>query len=112
VRPAVSVGFGQGLSNGGDHCLPFSLPVVHPVDSKPPVLEDLFDFDQFSGNTLSVEPTGSLSHNDDFFGTAFFGSGSISDYSGFPDGFDAKFSDMQSASGAPFGCDEVLAADN
>jgi len=110
--PAVSVGFGQGLSNGGDHCLPFSLPVVHPVDSKPPVLEDLFDFDQFSGNTLSVEPTVSLSHNDDFFGTAFFGSGSISDYSGFPDGFDAKFSDMQSASGAPFGCDEALAADN
>ncbi|KAF2997666.1 transcription factor that binds to CRE motif [Curvularia kusanoi] len=81
-------------------------------DSKPPVLEDLFDFDQFSGNTLSVEPTVSLSHNDDFFGTAFFGSGSISDYSGFPDGFDAKFSDMQSASGAPFGCDEALAADN
>ncbi|KAL1649050.1 transcription factor that binds to CRE motif [Didymella pomorum] len=76
-------------------------------DSKPVVLDNLFDFDQFP-----EEPTVSLAHNDDFFGSAFFGSGSTSDYSGLPDGFDAKFSDMQSASGAPFGCDGALAADN
>jgi transcriptional activator HAC1 len=103
----VSVNFGQGLPNGGDPCLSYSLQPLCSVDSKPVVLDNLFDFDQFP-----EEPTVSLAHNDDFFGSAFFGSGSTSDYSGLPDGFDAKFSDMQSASGAPFGCDGALAADN
>ncbi|KAJ4324701.1 transcription factor that binds to CRE motif [Neodidymelliopsis sp. IMI 364377] len=81
-------------------------------DEKPVVLDNLFDFDQFPEGSLSVEPSTGLAHHDDFFGTAFFGSGSASNYHSLPDGFDAKFSDMQSASGAPFGCDEALAADN
>ncbi|KAL1594140.1 transcription factor that binds to CRE motif [Nothophoma quercina] len=80
-----------------------------PVDTKPAVLDSLFDF---SGFPDSGESNLSLSHDDDFFGTAFFGTGSTSNYSGLPDGFDANCSDMQSASGAPFGCDEALAADN
>lgn len=112
MRPAVSVGFGQGLPHGGDPCLSYSLQPLHSVDSKPSVLDNLFDFDQFPENSLSAESSVSLAHSDDFFGTAFFGTGSTSDYSGLPDGFDAKFSDMQSASGAPFGCDGALAADN
>ncbi|KAF9696915.1 hypothetical protein EKO04_005059 [Ascochyta lentis] len=80
-------------------------------DEKPVILDNLFDFDQFPEGSLSVEPSTGLAHHDDFFGADFFGSGSTSNYHGLPDGFDAKFSDMQSASGAPFGCDEALAAD-
>jgi transcriptional activator HAC1 len=108
----VSVGFGHGLPHGGDPCLSYSLQPLHSVDEKPVVLDNLFDFDQFPEGSLSVEPSTGLAHHDDFFGTAFFGSGSASNYHSLPDGFDAKFSDMQSASGAPFGCDEALAADN
>ncbi|KZM27152.1 sequence-specific DNA binding [Ascochyta rabiei] len=81
-------------------------------DEKPVVLDNLFDFDQFPEGSLSVEPSTGMAHHDDFFGAGFFGSSSTSNYHGLSDGFDAKFSDMQSASGAPFGCDEVLAADN
>ncbi|XPS73888.1 transcription factor that binds to CRE motif, variant 2 [Ascochyta lentis] len=109
--PAVSVGFGHGLPHGGDPCLSYSLQPLHPVDEKPVILDNLFDFDQFPEGSLSVEPSTGLAHHDDFFGADFFGSGSTSNYHGLPDGFDAKFSDMQSASGAPFGCDEALAAD-
>jgi transcriptional activator HAC1 len=108
----VSVGFGPGLPHGGDPCLPYSLSTISPVDTKPAVLDSLFDFDQFPEGSFSEESNTGLALNDDFFGKAFFGTGSISNYSGLPDGFDAKFSDMQSASGAPFGCDEALAADN
>jgi transcriptional activator HAC1 len=108
----VSIDFGHDLPHGGDSCLSYPLQPLHPVDAKPVVLDNLFDFDQFPEGSLSVEPSTGLALHDDFFGSEFLGSGSTSNYHSLSDGFDAKFSDMQSASGAPFGCDEALAADN
>jgi transcriptional activator HAC1 len=59
-----------------------------------------------------MEPSFGLADSHvDLFGSTLFGHGSHSASFGFPDGFDAKFSDLQSASGAPYGCDEALAAE-
>ncbi|KAH7380663.1 hypothetical protein BKA66DRAFT_442208 [Pyrenochaeta sp. MPI-SDFR-AT-0127] len=85
-------------------------------DEKPVVLDNLFDFDQFpegSSTAPSMEPTTGLadSCSVDFFGSALFSHGSSSIPYGFPDGFDAKFSDLQSASGATYVSDEALAAE-
>ncbi|KAJ4377635.1 transcription factor that binds to CRE motif [Neocucurbitaria cava] len=85
-------------------------------DEKPVVLDNLFDFDQFpegSPSAACVEPTTGLADPSsvDFFGSALFGHSSSSIPYGFPDGFDAKFSDLQSASGATIVSDEVLAAE-
>lgn len=86
------------------------------IDEKPVVLDNLFDFDQFPEGTSTatcLEPTISMADPSsvDFFGSALFGHSSSSNPYGFPDGFDAKFSDLQSASGATFVSDEVLAAE-
>jgi transcriptional activator HAC1 len=116
--PAVSVGFGfnTGLSLspvGGDVGLPHFVQPHAPVDDKPVVIDSLFDFDQFpDGSPASVEPDfGLVDSHVDFFGSTFLGHGPHSAAFGFPDSFDAKFSDLQSASGAPYGSDEALAAE-
>ena len=115
MRPAVSVGFGaSGLSSvGGDLGLSHFVPTHAPVDEKPVVLDNLFDFDQFpEGSSASMEPSfGMADHHVDIFGSALFGPGSHSASFGFPDSFDAKFSDLQSASGATYVSDEALAAE-
>ena len=117
VRPAVSVDFGHGLPlTSGDLGLSYTLQPHAPVDEKPVVLDNLFDFDQFpegSPTTACMEPTTGLADSSsvDFFGSALFGHNSTSIPYGFPDGFDAKFSDLQSASGATYVSDEVLAAE-
>lgn len=117
MRPAVSVDFGDHLAlSGGDLGLPYTLQPHAPVDEKPVVLDNLFDFDQFpegSPMAASAEPTIGLADPSsvDFFGSALFGHSSMSNPFGFPDGFDAKFSDLQSASGATFVSDEALAAE-
>lgn len=117
MRPAVSVDFRNGLPlAGGDLGLSYTLQPHAPVDEKPVVLDNLFDFDQFpegSTTATSMEPTISMADPSsvDFFGSALFCPGSVSNPYGFPDGFDAKFSDLQSASGATFVSDEALAAE-
>lgn len=117
MRPAVSVDFGHGLTlAGGDLGLSYTLPPHAPVDEKPVVLDNLFDFDQFpegSTTAASMEPTIGLADPCavDFFGSALFSHGSSAISYGFPDGFDAKFSDLQSASGATYVSDEALAAE-
>ena len=108
----MSVDFGQGLTlAGGDLGLSYALPPHAPVDDKPVVLDTLFDFDQFpegSTTSASMEPTIGLADSSaDFFGSSLFASNPYS----FADGFDAKFSDLQSASGATFVSDEALAAE-
>ncbi|CAO2647769.1 Nn.00g086910.m01.CDS01 [Neocucurbitaria sp. VM-36] len=85
-------------------------------DEKPVVIDNLFDFDQFpegSPTTACMESTTGLADPSsvDFFGSALFSPNSSSLPYGFPDGFDAKFSDLQSASGATYVSDEVLAAE-
>jgi len=113
----VSVDFGHGLAlAGGDLGLSYSLQPNAPVDEKPVVLDNLFDFDQFpegSTTTASAESTTCLADASsvDFFASALFNHGSSSIPYGFPDGFDAKFSDLQSASGATYVSDEALAAE-
>jgi len=114
--PAVSVDFSPCLAfNGGDLALSFPLQPHAPLDEKSSVLDDLFSFDQFpEGNSTaaSAEPIVSLADSSvDFFGSAFFSHNSSSIPGGFPDGFDAKYSDLQSASGATFVSDEALAAE-
>lgn len=90
----------------------------HPtVDEKPVVLDNLFDFDQFPEGSSSLDQQTTFgmadSHVDLFGGSSsFFGNGPSSNPFGFPDGFDAKFSDLQSASGATFVSDEALAAEH
>ncbi|KAF2133166.1 hypothetical protein P153DRAFT_282681 [Dothidotthia symphoricarpi CBS 119687] len=76
-----------------------------------PQMENLFDFDQFPEAPASMEPSTGLPDSVDFFGSAFTGHNSNPFPYGFSDGFDAKFSDLQSASGATFVSDEALAAD-
>lgn len=113
----MSVDFGHGLAlSGGDLDLSYPLQHHDPVDEKPVILDNLFDFDQFpegSTTATSMESTISLAdaQSVDFFGSALFGTSSISTPYGFPDGFDAKFSDLQSASGATYVSDEALAAE-
>ncbi|KAF2852323.1 hypothetical protein T440DRAFT_446944 [Plenodomus tracheiphilus IPT5] len=84
-------------------------------DEKPGVLDDLFQFDQFpegSPTASLVEPTHGLADpSGDFFGS-IFGHDSSSNSYGFADGFDAKFSDLQSAQCATFVSDGALAAEN
>ncbi|KAL6705766.1 transcription factor that binds to CRE motif [Coniothyrium glycines] len=85
-------------------------------DEKRVVLDTLFDFDQFpegSPTAVPVESTISMADPSsvDFFGSALFGHSSVSNLYGLPDGLDAKFSDLQSTSGATFVSDEVLAAE-
>jgi transcriptional activator HAC1 len=115
VRPAVSVGFGYnntGLPLGGDISLPHFVQPHSQLDEKPVVLDNLFDFDQFPEGSSSMEPTfGMADSHVDLFGSNLFGNGPHSASFGFPDGFDAKFSDLQSASGATFVSDEALAAE-
>jgi transcriptional activator HAC1 len=122
VRPAVSVGFGYNHgalpSAGSDLGLSHFIQPHPSVDEKPVVLDNLFDFDQFPEGSSSLEqqqPTFSMADsNVDLFGgsSSFFGNGPSSTLYGFSDGFDAKFSDLQSASGATFVSDEPLAAEH
>jgi transcriptional activator HAC1 len=112
----VSVGFGynNGLSLGSDAGLSHYVQPHSSVDEKPVVLDNLFDFDQFpEGSPSAMEhPTfGMADSHVDLFDASLFGHGSHSASFGFPDGFDAKFSDLQSASGATSVSDEALAAD-
>jgi transcriptional activator HAC1 len=112
--PAVSVDFGT-LSTG-DLGLPLSLQPYAPVDDKSVVMENFFDFDPFPKcsptTTAPMEPTFSMvdSCSVDAFGPTSFDHGSYSNSYGFLDGFDAKFNDLQSASGATSVSDEALAA--
>jgi transcriptional activator HAC1 len=115
VRPAVSVGFGYngGLSLGSDGGLSHIVQSHPSVDEKPVVFDTLFDFDQFPEAPSAMEQS-TLSMADpnvDLFDTSLFGLSSHSAPFGFPDGFDAKFSDLQSASGATYVSDEALAAE-
>lgn len=95
--------------------LSYTLPPHAPVDEKPVVLDDLFQFDQFpegSPTAGSMEPTHGLADpSGDFFGSSLFSHDSISNPYGFADGFDAKFSDLQSAQCATYVSDGVLAAE-
>ena len=119
VRPAVSVAFGSNpgfISMGADLGLSGFVQHNTSLDEKPVVLDNLFDFDQFpEGSPASIiESDFNLADsNVDLFGSTNtgFGLSSHSALFGFPDSFDAKFSDLQSASGAPYGSDEALAAD-
>lgn len=115
----MSVDFGCGLAlPGGDLSLPYPLPPHATVDEKPVVMDDLFTFDAFpEGTTMatasSMESTvGMADPSGDFFGSALHGHDSISTSYGLADGFDAKFSDLQSASGATLVSDGALAAEN
>lgn len=121
MRPAVSVGFGYtgALALDSDIGLPQLIPPHPSVDDKPVVMDNLFDFDQFpevpSSSFMDGQPThGMADSHVDFFGASLFPGHSptsvVSPF-GFPDGFDAKFSDLQSASGATFVSDEALAAE-
>jgi hypothetical protein len=120
VRPAVSDAFGHGSQYGflpmdGDRGLSYPLPPHAPVDDKPPVFEDFFDFAPFvDGAPTSVkEPSfGSLvdSHVD-LYDTPFCGLSPHSNSFPFPDGFDATLFDMQRDNGAALPCDVSLAAD-
>ena len=119
MRPAVSVGFGYngGLpSVGSDLGLSHFIPPHPTVDEKPVVLDNLFDFDQFPEGSTSMDQSqqpafGMADSHVDLFGGSLFGHGPSSNPFGFPDGFDAKFSDLQSASGATYVSDEALAAE-
>jgi transcriptional activator HAC1 len=117
VRPAVSVdlGFNSGLSAvGSDVGLSHFVQPHAPVDEKPTIMENLFDFDQFpEGSPSSMEQLtfGMVDSHVDIFGASLFGHGPGSNPFGFPDGFDAKLSDLQSASGATYVSDEALAAE-
>lgn len=117
MRPAVSVGFGYtgALALDSDVGLPQLVPSHPTVDEKPVVLDNLFDFDQFpegsSSSFMDQSSHGMADSHVDFFGASFLGHSPHSAPFGFPDGFDAKFSDLQSASGATFVSDEALAAE-
>lgn len=119
MRPAVSVGFGLGFSSlspvGGDACLSHFIQPHSPVDEKITLLDDLFDFDHFpqEGSPASglEDPFGLGDTLVDVNGSSLFNLSPHSNPYGFPDGFDAKYSDMQSASGATYVSDEALAAD-
>jgi len=115
----VSVGFGI---NAGLESLDSDLGLSHiiqphsSVDEKPAVIESLFDFDQFPEGSPASAMESNFSLDDshvDIFGTTNigYGIGSHSAPFGFPDSFDAKFSDLQSASGATSVSDEALAAE-
>ncbi|RAR05115.1 transcriptional activator hac1 protein [Stemphylium lycopersici] len=85
-------------------------------DDKPILMENFFDFDQFPKcsptTTTPMEPAFSMvdSSSVDVFGSTVFDHSSHSNSYGFLDGFDAKFNDLQSASGATSVSDEALAA--
>ncbi|KAI4681111.1 uncharacterized protein J4E88_005617 [Alternaria novae-zelandiae] len=87
-----------------------------PFDEKSVVMENFFDFDPFPKcsptSTAPMEPPFSMvdSSSVDAFGPTSFDHGSYSNSYGFLDGFDAKFNDLQSASGATSVSDEALAA--
>ncbi|KNG49576.1 transcriptional activator hac1 protein [Stemphylium lycopersici] len=110
----LSVDFGN-LSTG-DLGLPFSVQPYPTVDDKPILMENFFDFDQFPKcsptTTTPMEPAFSMvdSSSVDVFGSTVFDHSSHSNSYGFLDGFDAKFNDLQSASGATSVSDEALAA--
>ncbi|EOA82856.1 uncharacterized protein SETTUDRAFT_96644 [Exserohilum turcica Et28A] len=100
----------------GDLGLPFSIQPFAPVDDKPVVMENFFDFDQFPKcsptTSTPMEPAFSMvdSSSVDVFGSTLFDHNAYSNSYGFLDGFDAKFHDLQSASGATSVSDEALAA--
>ncbi|KAF1978373.1 hypothetical protein BU23DRAFT_450239 [Bimuria novae-zelandiae CBS 107.79] len=94
----------HGLPNG-DMGLPLAFQPHTPMDKQP--IEDLFDFDQFSNNELGTT-TGLVDH-DPFFTPALFDAGHASDLD-LSDHLDAKYFDMQTASGAATASDEALAA--
>jgi transcriptional activator HAC1 len=107
----VSVEFINGGLNGG---LSHLVQPNSSMDEKPVLTDNFFDFDQFpEGHSSALEqPTfGMVDSNVDLFESSLFGLGSHSTPFGFPDGFDAKFSDLQSASGATYVSDEALAAE-
>ncbi|KAL1800432.1 hypothetical protein ACET3X_000774 [Alternaria dauci] len=87
-----------------------------PFDEKSVVMENFFDFEPFPKcsptTTAPMEPAFSMvdSSSVDVFGPTSFDHGSFSNSCGFLDGFDAKFNDLQSASGATSVSDEALAA--
>lgn len=93
--------------------LSYSLPTHASIDDKPVVLDNLFDFDQFPEGDSSMEPIMGMADSSsvDFFDSAIFGHSSSTFTYCNPDGFDAKLSDLQSASGATFVSDEALAVE-
>jgi transcriptional activator HAC1 len=115
VRPAVSVDFGDkhsALPLGCDLGLPNFVQRYSQLDDKPGVLDNLFDFDQFPEGASSMEPTfGMVDTNVDIYDSNLFSNGPPSASFGLLDSFDAKYSDLQNASGATYVCDEALAAE-
>ncbi|RYO02455.1 hypothetical protein AA0120_g813 [Alternaria tenuissima] len=87
-----------------------------PFDDKSVVMENFFDFEPFPKcsptTTAPMEPAFSMvdSSSGDVFGPTPFDHSSFSNSYAFLDGFDAKFNDLQSASGATSVSDEALAA--
>ncbi|KAB2106145.1 hypothetical protein AG0111_0g5845 [Alternaria gaisen] len=87
-----------------------------PFDEKSVVMENFFDFEPFPKcsptTTAPMEPAFSMvdSSSGDVFGPTPFDHSSFSNSYAFLDGFDAKFNDLQSASGATSVSDEALAA--
>ncbi|KAL7779902.1 hypothetical protein CFE70_009920 [Pyrenophora teres f. teres 0-1] len=81
-----------------------------------PAMEDLFDFDQASKRcsttTSPVEPAFTMvdPSSVDFFNSNLYEQSFHSNSYGLLDSFDAKFNDLQSASGATSVSDEALAA--
>jgi transcriptional activator HAC1 len=79
-------------------------------------MENFFDFEPFPKcsptTTAPMEPAFSMgdSSSVDVFGPTSFDHNSFSNSYGLLDGFDAKFNDLQSASGATSVSDEALAA--
>lgn len=114
----MSIDFGRGLAlPDGDSSLSYPLQPHATLDEKPVVMDDLFTFDAFpEGSTTTTagameSAMGLADPSGDFFGSALFGHDSISPPYGFADSFDAKFSDLQSASGATLVSDGALAAE-
>ncbi|CAN9146406.1 unnamed protein product [Alternaria alternata] len=105
-----------GNLSTGDLGLPFSVQPYAPVDEKSVVMENFFDFEPFPKcsptTTAPMEPAFSMvdSSSGDVFGPTPFDHSSFSNSYAFLDGFDAKFNDLQSASGATSVSDEALAA--
>jgi transcriptional activator HAC1 len=109
---SVAFSYNGDLSLGGDDVLSHLVQPNPSMDEKP--MDNLFDFDQFPEGLSSApeQPTFGMADSDvDLYESTLFGLGSHSNPFAFPEGFEAKFSDLQSASGATYVSDEALAAE-
>lgn len=101
----------------GDLGLPFSNQPLTPVDEKPGVIEDFFDFDSFPEysptTTTATEPIFDIARfsSVDAIDCTPFNHTPQSNSHNFLDGLDAKFYGLQSASGATLVSDDSLAAE-